>query len=440
MTKLLKFSGKLAAGIIVLLFIFTAFTSILLISIESQLLSSDFYLGVLEKEDFFDRLPEIIALQIRYSMGYSPCLDDPENCEDDEPRSVSGQDGPPSYFQALSQKDWELLLTGLLPTDWLKDQVQIITGDLFTTIDSGDGDIKFSIPLLDFKDRLSGGVGVEAITHLLNGYPECSKDDLLGMTRILEGREDPGKDFLTCQPPEDFIKDYTPHLEVLLRRSLRDIPDEIDIGEGLFSTGKDTGLKVFGYQLPTYLFIKWIRWSIRMSPLFCVAMLMVIAILAVYSFKSLNVWWGYPVAISGLMGIAISLLAGPLANWLTTTFISGRTMAGMSPLIIETGSSLAVQVIRSLFKPVLYYSLAVAGLGLGIIIISAVIKTPGKKDPDQIDEANKEADPVESKEIEQESPEEIEKEPEPVEQESEESEPEEREPEETEQEAPEDIE
>lgn len=177
-----------------------------------------------------------------------------------------------------------------------------------------------------------------------------------------------------------------------------------------------------------------------MSPLFCVAMLMVIAILAVYSFKSLNVWWGYPVAISGLMGIAISLLAGPLANWLTTTFISGRTMAGMSPLIIETGSSLAVQVIRSLFKPVLYYSLAVAGLGLGIIIISAVIKIPGKKDPDQIDEANKEADPVESKEIEQESPEEIEKEPEPVEQESEESEPEEREPEETEQEAPEDIE
>jgi len=416
MTKLLKIFGKLVAGILVLLFIFTAFTSILLISIESQLLSSDFYLGVLEKEDFFDRLPEIAALQIRYAMGYSPCLDDPDNCEDDEPGTASSQEGPPSYFQALSQKDWELLLTGLLPADWLKDQVQVITSDLFTAVDSGDGDIKFSIPLLDFKDRLSGGAGVEAITHLLDDYPECSKDDLLGMTRILEGREDPGKDFLTCQPPEDFIKDYTPHLEVLLRRSLRDIPDEIDIGEGLFSTGKDTGLKVFGYQLPTYLFIKWIRWSIRMSPLFCVAMLLVIAILAVYSFKSLNIWWGYPVAISGLMGIAISLLAGPLANWLTTTFISGRTIAGMSPLIIETGSSLAVQVIRSLFKPVLNYSLAAAGLGLGIIIISAVIKAPGKKaaaaeveqaDPAAVEtEAEEtESEDTESDEIEFEGPE-----------------------------------
>jgi hypothetical protein len=435
MIKLLKFFGKLAAGIIVILFIFTAFTSILLISIESQILSSDFYLGVLEKEDFFDRLPEIAALQIRYSMGYSPCLDDLENCEDNEPSPISGQDGPPSYFQALSQKDWELLLTGLLPADWLKDQVHIITGDLFTTIDSGDGDLKFSIPLLDFKDRLSGGVGVEAITHLLDGYPECSKDDLLGMTRILEGREDPGKDFLTCQPPEDFIKDYTPHLEVIIRRSLKDIPDEIDIGEGLFSTEKDTGLKVFGYQLPTYLFIKWIRWSIRLSPLICVAMLMVIAILAVYSFKSLNVWWGYPVAISGLMGIAISLLAGPLANWLTTTFISGRTMAGMSPLLIETGSSLAVQVIRSLFKPVLYYSLTAAGLGLGIIIISEVIKAPEKKASDQVEEANKEepeinqTDLVESKETEQEVPEEIKKEPEPEETEQEDQEEIENEPE-----------
>lgn len=113
-------------------------------------------------------------------------------------------------------------------------------------------------------------------------------------------------------------------------------------------------------------------------------------------------------AISGLMGIAVSLLAGPLANWLTTTFISGRTMAGMSPLIIETGSSLAVQVIRSLFKPVLYYSLAATGVGLGIIIISAVIKAPGKKAAEaeaEVEEAETVAVETEAEETESEEPE-----------------------------------
>jgi len=135
-----------------------------------------------------------------------------------------------------------------------------------------------------------------------------------------------------------------------------------------------------------------------------------------------------------------------MANWATNSFLADRTMAGFSPILVETGSGLAVQVLRLLFIQVRNISLITAGAGFAIIILSAVFQSPGKKESDQVDEANKEepeinqADPVESKESEQEAPEEIEKEPEPVELEPEESEPEEPEPEETEQEAPEEIE
>ncbi len=40
---------------------------------------------------------------------------------------ISSQGGPPSYFQALSDEDWELLLEGLLPPEWLEDQVLAVT-------------------------------------------------------------------------------------------------------------------------------------------------------------------------------------------------------------------------------------------------------------------------------------------------------------------------
>jgi hypothetical protein len=432
MIKLINFIGKFIASIIVLLFIIFTLASIFLLSFENQLLSPDFYLQVLEDEDFFDQLPEIAAVQIQYSMVSI---------------TSSSEGGPPSYFQALSEKDWELLLTGLLPDNWLEDQINNMFGDLSDTIDTGEGNIKLSISMLELKEHLGGEAGVEAIAQLLDAQPECSKDDLLEMTRILEGKEDPGKDFLTCKPPDDFIKNYTPQLGVILRRSIRDIPDEIDLGKGLLMDNGTIGsIKAFGIELPTYLFIKWIRWGIRMSPLFAVTLLLLIALLAVHSIKALGVWWGYPLAISGLIGFTIAMLVGPLANWATNSFLDDRTMAGFSPILVETGGGLAVQVLRLIFIQVRNISLITAGAGFAVIILSAVFQSPGKKESDQVDEANKEepdinqADPVDSKETEQETPEDIEKEPEPEELEPEKSEPEEPEPEETEQEAPEDIE
>ena len=399
MIKIFRFFGKLVASILVLLFMVSALISILLLSFESQLLNPDFYLEVFEEVDFFDRLPEIAAVQIRYAMGFNPCLEDPANCENDETDFSPSQGGPPSYFQALSEKDWELLLTGLLPKEWLEDQIQEITGNLINSLESGEGDLAIKISMVDLKNHLSGEAGIEAITQLLEAQPECSKDDLLDMTRILEGREEVGKDFLTCQPPADFIENYTPHLEVILRRSLRDVPDEIDLGKGIFDAGGSGNqaalINMFGYDLPQYILFRWIQWSIRMSPLFCVTLLLIIALLAVHSYKALGGWWGYPLAISGLIGFTFAMLVGPLANFLTNTFLADRTIAGISPIMIETGSDLAVQVIRMLFTQVRNYSLIISGMGLGIIIISSVIKSPGKIESENIDEIESEEPEIE---------------------------------------------
>ena len=104
MRKLFRFFGKLIAGILVLVFIISALTSILLLALNSQLFSPDFYLDVFKEVELFDDLPEIAANQIKYVMGYNPCLEDPTKCEGDgseeevNQESDSNQGGPPSYF------------------------------------------------------------------------------------------------------------------------------------------------------------------------------------------------------------------------------------------------------------------------------------------------------------------------------------------------------
>ena len=379
MAKLLKLIGKATAAILVPVFIALCLSSILLMAVDAKVFDPDFYLEVFEEEEFFVKLPEIAAIQIRYVMGYNPCPEDQEDCEDVS-RDPSA-DGPPSYFEALSQKDWELLISGLLPPEWMEEKVNEVTGDLFTTLDSGEGELSVKLSLEDLKDRLSGEAGIDAIAQLLEAQPECSKDDLLEMTRILEGRQEPGKDFLSCQPPDDFLENYSPQLEVLLRRSLRDVPDSIDLGKDLFED-TDPYIKMFGVNVPSYLFVKWIRWSIRMSPLFCIALLMIIGLLAIHSYRGLSSWWGYPLAVSGFIGLTLAILIGPLANWGTSTFLKGRAITGLSPVIVETGSGLAVEIIRTVFTLVRNYSLIAIGMGLAIIITSAVLKPDEEGKPD----------------------------------------------------------
>jgi len=384
MRKLFQFFGKLIASILVLVFMVSTFASVFLLAFNTSLFDPDFYLGAFEEVELFDKLPSIAATQIKYVMGFNPCEEDPTKCEGDGPEEgeqESGQGGPPGYFQALSENDWELLLEGILPPEWLEEQVQAVTGSLFDSIEEGKGNPEIKLSLKSLKERLGGEEGVAAIVHLLDAQPECSRDDLLNMTRTLQGDQEGGGDFLTCQPPADFIEDYTPQIVVLLRRSLSDVPDEIDLGSSIFKGDGSSGsatIKVFGSEIPTLAFVKWIRWVISMTPLACLLLLIFIAFFGVYSFKGLSGWWGYPLAITGSMTLAISLSVGPLVDFYSDRLLSQMDFMGLSPNLITTGSNLAIEVIRSLFSQVRDISLIVIGMGLAVIITAVVLKTPPK--------------------------------------------------------------
>jgi hypothetical protein len=237
-----------------------------------------------------------------------------------------------------------------------------------------------SISLLELKDHLTGEAGAEAVTSLMKNQPDCTEDDLLDMTRILEGREETGRDFLTCNPGDDFLDNYMPQIETLLRRSLKDIPEEIDLAEGLGE--KEMSFKLFGINLPLTVFINFIRWAILISPLLLLLLLLIIAFLAVHSFKALRGWWGYPITIAGLMATGLAFLVGPAANFLLDRFMGDTQMMGLHESLVDTASVLALQILQALFTQARNYALIVTGIGLSIIIIASVLKEPVAKPMD----------------------------------------------------------
>ena len=372
MIKILRFLGKLIGAVLVLVFIFSMFSSIFLVAFTTQLFNPDFYLEVFEEQEFFDRLPEIAATQIRYSMTYNPCLEDPEMCENGGSLEENGEGGPPSYFQALSEDDWETLLAELLPEDWLENQVQELVHNTIESIRSGGEDLPLGISLLELKDHLTGQAGVEAIRGVMSVQPECSKDDLLEMASVLDGSDDSGMDLLTCYPGDEFLDNYAPQIEVFLNKSLQDIPDEISFAKGL--TGKQISIEPLGLDLPLPVLINFLRWVILISPLLNLLLLLVIASLAVYSFKALRAWWGYPIAIAGLLATALSSLASPVADFLASKFLLDPPMAGLHDVLVDAASGLALEILRVLVTQARNYALIVTGVGVTIIVVASILK------------------------------------------------------------------
>lgn len=371
----LRFFGKVLGAWLVLVVIISTFSSIFLLAFTTQLFRPGFYLDVLEQSDLFDRLPEIAAAQIRYSMTFNPCLEDPAQCENGGPQAADEEGGPPSYFQALSENDWEALLRELLPPDWLQDQIQDLVENLVESIRTGSDTLVLSISLFDFKQNLSGQTGVAAITRLMKAQPDCSQADLLEMTRILEGRQDPGKDFLSCNPGDEFLDNYAPQIEVLLRRSLRDVPDEISLARSL-SEEKPT-VPAFGLQLPLPVFLNFLRWTVLVSPLLILFLITLVALLAVHSYQGLAGWIGYPLAFSGLLGFGLASLVSPASDFLMGRFISGSSLSGFHDKLIEAASVLVLVFLRLLFTRARNFSLIAFGIGVSIVITAAVLKRSG---------------------------------------------------------------
>ncbi|MGB7539550.1 MAG: hypothetical protein WBM17_13505 [Anaerolineales bacterium] len=403
---LINFAIRLLAVLLCLAFLVTIVIVLLLVNADSMLLSPAVYQSALVRERIYDRLPSLAAEQIYLSMhpagegvswesGGNPLQyagPEAQSCSMDalgEPAfrdilgglrpptpqeiaamsecgvgpSSSGTGGAPEFFKVLSIDQWGSVLRTLLPADWLQGQVESVLNQAFKILDTPGAPLSITIDMRDFKKRLTGPAGTDAMMQIIQALPPCKAD-------YIPDASNPSS-LLECKPPDEMMAVIEPGITTALAEAAKTIADQVDLLEPVRASGalnlEQSGLPVGPRQI-----LQIGRWIVRLSPILCIGILILVTLLVVRSWRGFLRWWGIPILAAG-----VGVLLTAIVIWvgLDVVISLGRENlpANISPGVFDTGAGILVFIAHR-------YALVTGGegivlgfIGLGFVVVSFFI-------------------------------------------------------------------
>ncbi len=400
---LFNFLIRLAAVLLCMAFLVTIVIVLLLVNADSMLLSPAVYTNALKNERIYERLPSLAAEQIYGSMhpagegvtwegGGNPLQyagPEAQSCSMDAlgeqafrdilgglrtptaqeiaamaecgvGPSESGAGGAPEFFKVLTIDQWGFILRTLLPADWLQGQVESVLHQAFKILETPGAPLSITIDMRDFKKRLTGPAGTDAMMQIVQSLPECKEGYVPDPTNP--------SSLLECRPPEELIAALEPEITAALTEAAKAVPDQLDILEPLRSSGA-LNLDQIGLPVGPRQILQIGRWIVRLSPILCIGILILVTLLVVRSWRGFLRWWGIPILAAGACVVltAIAIWIG-----LDVLISLGRENlpAAVSPGVFDTGAGVLVYIAHR-------YALITGGegivlgfLGLALVVIS----------------------------------------------------------------------
>jgi hypothetical protein len=397
---LFNFLIRLLAVLLCLLFILTIIVVLLLVNADSILLSPTVYQNALVRERIYERLPDLAAAQIY--MGMHPAGEGETWANGGNPLQYAGPEasacvqaalgeqtfrdilggirppiqqeidsmaecgvggstgtgGAPAFFKTLSQDQWTSILRTLLPPSWLQSQVESVLTQGFQILEKPGAALSITIDMREFKSRLTGPAGTDAVFQIIQTLPACPAG-------YLPTSLDPSQ-LLQCKPSDDLLSMIKPQISKALTDATVDIPDQLDILKQLRDSGA-VNVEAIGLPVGPRELLQIGRWVVRLSPILCVAILLIVTLLVVRSWKGFLRWWGYPLLAAG---VAVLLTAIVLWVGLDVVVSLGRENlpANVSIDVYDTVAGILVFITHR-------YSLVTGaeGIILGLIGMGLVI-------------------------------------------------------------------
>ena len=338
---LFNFLIRLLAVLLCLLFIITIVVVLLLVNADSMLLSPTVYQNALSRERIYERLPDLAASQIY--MGMHPAGEGETWASGGNPLQYAGSEasacvqtalgqqtyrdilggirppsqqeidamaecgvggsggsgGAPAFFKTLSQDQWASILRTLLPASWLQSQVESILTQGFQILEKPGAPLSITIDMREFKNRLTGPAGTDAVFQIIQPLPACPAG-------YLPTSLDPSQ-LLQCKPPDSLLAQLKPQISKALTDATADIPDQLDVLKQLRDSGA-VNVEALGLPVGPRQLLQVGRWVVRLSPILCVAILLIVTLLVVRSWKGFLRWWGYPLLAAGVAVLLTAIL------------------------------------------------------------------------------------------------------------------------------------
>lgn len=379
---MMRTCGRCIAGVFAFLFIVSATLTLLLYNLDATLLNSETYKMALIEEDIYARLPGFVGQQIQHGMTYDPCLESPDQCEDD-PGPEDPEAGPPAYFRILSDDDWEHLIATLLEPEWLQTTVESVLDQVFENLNSDAPPEPISVSLAELKTKLTGEVGYQTLLALLEKLPECTPEQILQLSeaQLFGGEMD---DFLLCNPPEILMDVVDPLMREAIQSAASGIPDEMTFELPFLDISGSTNIQEFGGDPIQSVFAA--RRLLRFALLIPITFLLLVTIFGVRSIRDWLLWWGVPLLFTGLISLVFSTLSLPILGWVVPRLIGEAAPAGVTPELFSIGVDLGNAVFSQVTRKIMVQAGVMAAIGFGFTISAFFVKPANKRFGDPLPE------------------------------------------------------
>jgi hypothetical protein len=352
---------KILAAICLMLFILNATLTLLFMDVRLYLLSEEIYMRALLEAGIFEKLPAIVADQLRFGLTYNPCLEDPSLCEGEGSPGNLGQSqgGPPSYFANLSEEVWEEMLRSLIDPIWVESQVESVLNQVFSLLIEEPTQNTIVISMIEIKDRIGGDAGYQAVAEVINSQPDCTPDQLLELTEAIAG-EGLSDIVVQCRPPEDLMAMMEPNIRSGLAEVIGELPSTIEVNIPDEIMASDGGVATVASIL---------RATYRYAPWITLFWLMAVTVFVVRDLRSWLGWWGNGFFAVGLSSLIVGFALGPFLGWSVDRFIHSQRPGGISPMMMDVALDVFDRVISAFSSRVLAQSGIILAVGLLMLII-----------------------------------------------------------------------
>ncbi|HWQ47331.1 MAG TPA: hypothetical protein VN376_10705 [Longilinea sp.] len=261
--------------------------SIFLYPVARTLFHAETYQYALQQQGVYDQIPVILAQSLIQGTGLA------EN-------TTVGSEVLPFF----TEDDIRRMMEALIPPEWIETQVSSTMQQMESFWEYNQDVPTVMIDFLPLKQRMQGVEGRAIAEDLLRSLPQCSVEDLMALTGIIN--DGSGGTLPLCMPNEVLIPLTAPLLQSLLISTMNAFPDRVDLWSLIPAEDPSTGSPAIGQ-----LFNQWMvtarsaRSILLVLPWIALVLILLTGLALLPHFGTSMRWVGGTIIVSSLAALLV---------------------------------------------------------------------------------------------------------------------------------------
>lgn len=351
-SKQREYSAQFVKGWIVffsIIFGLLLIPTLIFLPVNNTIFQPQSYLKVLDKDQFLDQLPRMVAeTVIKTAANKAP--------------QTIGE----NVFSVLSQEQIEGLIVSVIPAGWIETQTESGITSILDFLNLKTTELVVHVDLQQIKDNLTGPAGKQVFLNFVSTLPSCTFDQLAIILAGLENNQ--SGEIPLCNPPVTNLVLLDSLISTAMSQFAAALPSEIIFPAGeqarqIGSLTSSTGFKIY----------RFIRRSMLLLPWACLGFGFLIVLLSIRSMRWMFSSLGIPMILAGmLIGFfgAVLLYGGNQGINSLLFQNSQASFQGIEQLVV----GVVQEIITSLGRFTLIVSLASLSLGIILFVVSRILK------------------------------------------------------------------